>query len=90
MEQGVQKGTDQVKMAQIEATNKIAFEKIALDRELGFATLASKEGITMQELENKLQITIMKDQSHRDIEALRAKNNMKELDFKRDTGKPGI
>jgi hypothetical protein len=89
-EQGIQQGTDQVKMAQIEATNRIASEKIALDRELGFATLASKEGITMKELENKLQITIMKDQSHRDIEALRAKNTMRELNFKETTGKPGI
>ena len=90
LEQGIQQGTDEVKMAQIDATLAIASGKADLAREIAFATLAAKEQMTMAELENKLQITIRKDQSHRDIEALRAKNNMRELSFKERTGKPGI
>jgi hypothetical protein len=90
VEQGIQQGTDQVKMAQIEANLTIASGKAELDREIAFATLAAKEQMSFAELENKLQIVIRKDQSHRDIEALRSKNNMKELDFKERTGKPGI
>jgi hypothetical protein len=90
VEQGIQQGTDEVKMAQIDATLTIASGKAELDREIAFATLAAKEQISIAELESKLQITIRKDQSHRDIEALRAKNSMRELDFKERTGKPGI
>ena len=53
-------------------------------------TLALNEGLTMQQVQSKLQIEVMKDQTRRDQTAMSEGNKRNELEFKRTTGKPGI
>jgi hypothetical protein len=89
-EQGMQEGQDQIKLREIEANLTLGEGKLELQRELGYAELAQKENITLKELETRLEITYRKDQTHRDISALRERLKSQELEFKRVTGKPGI
>ena len=97
MQQGVEQGTDQAKMADVEMRREVEYAKLELQREMGYATIASKEGITMAQLQNKLDIDLAKDKSRRDVAAAQEAtkrevliNQREELKFKKDTGKPGI
>ena len=89
-QQGAQEGELAIKQQKIDADLQIASAKLELDRELGYAQIALKENITIAQLQAKLEIDIKKDQTHRDIEALRERSKQAELQFKRETGKPGI
>lgn len=96
-QQGIEQGTDQAKMADVEMRREVEMAKLELQREMGYAQIASKEGITMSQLQNKLDIDLAKDKSRRDVAAAQEltkredlKNKREELDFKRTTGKPGI
>lgn len=90
MEQGVQQGVDQVKQQQIEANLLLGQQKLELERELGYAQIAAKEQMTLAQLEAKLQVDLQKDQTRRDVEALKGRLINSELEYKRRTGKPGI
>lgn len=97
MQQGMEQGADQAKMADVEMRREVEFAKLELQRELGYAQIASKEGVTMAQLQNKLSIDLAKDKSRRDVAAAQEatkreqqKQNAKELNFKITTGKPGI
>lgn len=89
-EQGMQEGQDAHKMASIESTEKIAMAKLELERELRYAEIALKEGISIQSLQAKLQVEQSKDATRRDTAAAAAASKNNELEFKRTTGKPGI
>ncbi len=97
MQQGMEQGADQAKMADVEMRREVEMAKIEMQRELGYAQLASKENITVAQLEQSLGITQMKEQNARDrvaaIETTKRQTTAlktKELKFKEDTGKPGI
>jgi len=89
-EQGQSEGADQAKMADVEARREIAMAKLDLDRELGFAKIALTEGITMAQLQTKLDVETKKDATRRDTAAMQAQSTTNELEFKRTTGKPGV
>ena len=96
-QQGIESGTDQAKMADVEMRREVEMAKLELQRELGYAGLASREGITMQQLQTKMDIDLAKDKSRRDVAAAQEAtkrelliNQREELKFKKDTGKPGI
>lgn len=89
-QQGAQEAQDQSKMADVEMRREYNQGKLDLERELGFAKLASNENMTLKQLETKLGIESTKDKTRRDTEALKATNFTNELEFKRTTGKPGV
>lgn len=89
-EQGVQEGSNQEKMARIELDREIAMAKIQSQEKIAQMNIALKEGLTMAQLQAKLQIDQMKDKTRRDQIAMSEGNKRNELEFKRTTGKPGI
>jgi hypothetical protein len=89
-EQGMQAGTDQAKMANVEVTKELGIMKLEQERELRLAEIAAKENMSVQNLAAKVQIEQTKDTTRRDVEAVKSKNMREELNFKRTTGKPGI
>ena len=96
-QQGVESAGDQSKMADVEMRREIENRKLDQSWELELMKLASKENITMAQLKNNLDVNTLKDKSRRDTFAAgemtkreQLKQNAQELQFKRDTGKPGI
>ena len=96
-QEGIEAGGDQHKMADVELRREIETRKLEQSWELELMRIASKENITLAQLKNKLDIDTFKDKSRRDTFAAgemtkRQQISMqnKELNFKRDTGKPGI
>lgn len=97
MQQGMEQATDQAKMADIEMRKELEHRKLDQAWEIAMMTMASKENMTMAQLQSKLQIDSLKDKSRRDTFAAgeitkreQIKQQNKELEFKRNTGKPGI
>jgi len=60
------------------------------DYELKMAELASKEGLTLEQLRQKLQLEAEKIQAQREIKGVEAMNKQNELQFKATTGRQGI
>jgi hypothetical protein len=89
-EQGQEEAADKTKMADIESRERVAMTKVDVDRELGFAKIALQEGMTMQQLQTKLEIESLKDRTRRDTAAMTAKSHTNELDYKRTTGDTGV
>lgn len=94
----------QAKMEQINASreadqrrHELAMAQLEVERELGYAKLASAENVTLKELETRLGIAIQQDRTKRDATLLAhlAKTELiqshnEELQYKKDTGNPGI
>jgi hypothetical protein len=71
--------------------------KTQIDRELKIAELAQKEGLTIAQLQQKMEeidrksiLEAQKMASQRDIEGVKAMNHQNELAFKARTGRQGI
>lgn len=89
-QEGAEAAKDQVKMEDIASRERTSENKLQLEELLGFAKIASAEGISLAQLEKKLDIEIIKDKTRRDTAAAQSQNVSNELEFKRTTGKPGI
>lgn len=94
----------EAKMAEIKARaeadrmeHERAMAKLSVERELALAKLALDQNLKMSELETKLGISAQQDKTRRDVATLahvgaqeQRQLNRDELDFKRNTGQPGI
>lgn len=76
-------------MARLELQREESTARLQLERELAYARLALDENKTMAEMEQKLGIETMKDQSNRDMVALREGNKSRELAIV-ETGGEGV
>jgi hypothetical protein len=69
-----------------EARDKREQGKLEIMREIEYAKLALQEGITVAQLQNRLAVEKMRDQTVRDQAAVREANKAQELDLKRTQG----
>lgn len=59
---------------------------LELQRELKYAELALKEGLTFAEIEARLEIAAIQDSTQRDTQALQQRTKIRELNMKQSTG----
>lgn len=64
-----------LRQLEIESTKEVAMAKLALDKEIKLNELYSKLGLTRESLAVKAKLEQLRDQTTRDIAALRAKND---------------
>ena len=80
----------EVKMAEIQTKTELEQMRLANELEIAYAKMASTEGITLRELEQRLGIEMENIKMKRDVEGVRALNAQNELAFKATTGRQGI
>ena len=89
-EQGVEAGTDAAKMAGVEAVKEVGMRKIEIEDKLRTQEMQSKERIALGSGQTKMDGEGIKSKDRRDIAASQSKIKQEELEYKRNTGKPGI